>query len=105
VQRRVARQVALGPVAHRLERGMGERAVEMRPHPGQVAEVGRLAVAPGEPHEEAEDLEVALRREDRCRKVEASGSAPVRARYRARISAASGGGTSRRASPSSETTS
>ena len=64
LQDRLGRRQAAGdPGRERRELGVGEVALQMRPDPRQVAQVAGLAVAPGEPQEEAEDLQVALRGE------------------------------------------
>lgn len=44
---------------------MGERALEQAPHPGDVAQILRLAVAPAQPGEDADHLGMALRRQYR----------------------------------------
>src|SRR5262245_62766119 len=48
------------PRVERLERGMAERALQIAPHPGQVAQILRLAVAQVEAGEDPENFARAL---------------------------------------------
>ena len=48
------------PLGHRGERGMCKVALQQAPHPRQIGEIARLAVALPQPREDADDLGVAL---------------------------------------------
>ena len=64
--RSVRRQMAVEPVGDRAQRRLAREIVfEQPPDARDVGEIGRLAVAPPQPREDADDLAVALRRQDR----------------------------------------
>ena len=65
-----ARQVAVEPASDRVEGRVGELLFEQPPDPREVDEVAWLAVAPPQPREDAEDLAIALSREDGRRSQE-----------------------------------
>src|SRR5438445_7659161 len=76
------RQAAIEPASDRGEGGVAKVLFEQAPDPRKVDEVARLAVALPQPREDAEDLAIALSREDGRRLQERR---PVERRKRSEI--------------------
>src|SRR5689334_17042787 len=55
------RHVDAVPLLQHRQRRMGQRALQIAPYPRDVSKILRLAVAPVEPREDAQDLRGALR--------------------------------------------